>query len=582
MFSTWLDGAALVTLLCTVGWSRWTESLLNPALRAPEAVWRARFLIECLVLGALVAFAFSGAYLVLGRPLEALATFGGAAGLAFCVVGLRWMTTYEPVAWVAMLVCIGIFSMPVLTEEALDPSVLAWVSVVPYVGALILKPRHAGLWVLTSLAALVLFMALRGEKPMLPLSPWLSLARVMALVTTVFVFGLRFSREQAQALAQLDSANRAKSAFLATMSHEIRTPMNGVLGVTEVLLAGPLDVETREKLSLVRESGHTLVALINDILDFSKIEAGKLKAEPVDFDLPLLVEEVSGLHRPSARLKGVEFTVTIDEALPRVMRGDSLRLKQVLTNLVSNAVKFTERGEVRVSVEGAGAGRVRFIVSDTGIGIPAMAVGKLFTPFEQADGSTTRRFGGTGLGLALSQNLVRLMGGAITVESVPQLGSRFSFELAFEPGVLALAQQPIEAFVPERRTELPVLVVDDNLINLKVACSLVEKAGYRTETAPNGQVALEKVQSGHYLLVLMDCHMPVMDGFQATERIRGLDGDVSMTPIVALTASAMPDELEACKRAGMNDCLTKPVSLQALKSLLHRIEHYRGIFEGAA
>ncbi len=563
-------------------WRRWTESLLSPALRAADVVWRARFLVECLVLGSLVAFAFSLVYFLLARPAEALATFVGAAGLAGCVVGLRWVTSYEPIAWVAMLVCLAIFSMPVITETALDPAVLAWVSVVPYVGALILKPRHAVLWVVTSLVALLLLMVLRGERPMLALDPWLSLARVMALVATVFVFGLRFSREQALALAQLDSANRAKSAFLATMSHEIRTPMNGVLGITEVLLAGPLDVETREKLALVRESGHTLVALINDILDFSKIEAGKLKTEPVDFDLPVLVEEVSGLHRSTAGLKGVGFTVTIDESVPRVMRGDALRLKQVLTNLVSNAVKFTERGEVRVTVEALGHGRVRFVVADTGIGIPALALGKLFTPFEQADGSTTRRFGGTGLGLALSQNLVRLMGGGITVESVPQVGSRFSFDVPLETGVLALAQQPIEAMVPERRTQLPVLVVDDNLINLKVACSLVEKAGYRTETAANGQVALEKVQSGHYLLVLMDCHMPVMDGFQATERIRGLDGDVSMTPIVALTASAMPDELEACKRAGMNDCLTKPVSLQALKSLLHRIEHYRGIFEGAA
>ena len=534
------------------------------------------------MLGSSVALLFSVVYFAVGHSLEAAATLAGAVGLASCLVGLRWVRSYEPIAWLAMATCLGIFGMPIVTEPALDPAVLAWVSVVPYVAALILKPRQALLWALISLVALVVIMLVRGDAPLMAPSPWLSLARAMALVATVFVFGLRFSREQALALAQLDSANRAKSAFLATMSHEIRTPMNGVLGITEVLLAGPLDVETREKLALVRESGHTLVALINDILDFSKIEAGKLKTEPIDFDLPLLVEEVSGLHRSSARLKGVGFTVTIDETVPRVIRADALRLKQVLANLVSNAVKFTERGEVRVSVEAVSGGRVRFIVADTGIGIPAFAVGRLFTPFEQADGSTTRRFGGTGLGLALSQNLVRLMGGAITVESVPQVGSRFSFDVPFELGVLALAQQPIEAMVPERRTELPVLVVDDNLINLKVACSLVEKAGYRTETAPNGQVALEKVQSGHYLLVLMDCHMPVMDGFQATERIRGLDGDVSMTPIVALTASAMPDELEACKRAGMNDCLTKPVSLQALKSLLHRIEHYRGIFEGAA
>jgi CheY-like chemotaxis protein/anti-sigma regulatory factor (Ser/Thr protein kinase) len=328
--------------------------------------------------------------------------------------------------------------------------------------------------------------------------------------------------------------------------------------------------------------GHTLVALINDILDFSKVEAGKLTVEAVDFDLRLLVDDVAGLQRANARLKGVGFEVTVDQALPQVVQGDSLRLKQVLTNLLSNAVKFTERGEVRFHVEGTPAGLVRFTVSDTGIGISRDAIARLFTPFEQADGSTTRRFGGSGLGLALSQNLVRLLGGTITVESVPQVGSRFWFEVKLPTGVMALAREPLEAETTGPRSDLPVLVVDDNVINLKVACSLVEKAGYRTRTAPNGQVAWEMVQAEPFLMVLMDCHMPVMDGFEATEKIRGLETDAAMTPIVALTASALPEELEACRRSGMNECLTKPVSLQALKAVLRRIEHYRGILEGAA
>ncbi|MBE2254305.1 MAG: response regulator, partial [Myxococcus sp.] len=251
-------------------------------------------------------------------------------------------------------------------------------------------------------------------------------------------------------------------------------------------------------------------------------------------------------------------------------------------NLVANAVKFTERGVVGLSVRLLPGPRVHFAVTDTGIGIPPDALPRLFTPFEQGDGSTTRRFGGTGLGLALSQSLVRLLGGDIVAESVAGVGSRFSFELPFSPGAMALVQAPIQAEPSPSRSALPVLVVDDNRINLKVACGLLEKAGYRTETAENGQQALELVQKKPYLLVLMDCHMPVMDGFLATERIRALDGEVGMTPIVALTASAMPDELEACKRAGMNECLTKPVSLAALKAVLQRIEHYRSIFEGVA
>ena len=566
-----------------MSWQTRIDRLLHPALLAPGIAWRSRFLVECLSVGVLVSGAFALVYGLSGFTAASVFTFAGMVGLAGCLFALRWARAFEPVVWSAMVVCLAIFSMPALTETSLDPAVLAWVAVVPFVGALLLPTRQAVLSAVVSLAGVVLMVVLRDGPSAGPPDPLLSTARVLALVSTVFIFGVRFSREQARALGELDSANRAKSAFLATMSHEIRTPMNGVLGITEVLLAGPLDVDTREKLSLVRESGHTLVALVNDILDFSKIEAGKLKAEPVDFDVRLLVDDVSGLHRSAAKLKGVGLTVTIDPTIAPVVSGDALRLRQVLNNLVANAVKFTERGEVRLTLEALLPGnRLRFVVADTGIGIPAPTVGRLFAPFEQGDGSTTRRFGGTGLGLALSQNLVRLMGGEIVVESVVGVGSRFSFDLPFGVGVMALAQQPLELQAPEAPSSLPVLVVDDNLINLKVACSLLEKAGYRTQTAENGQQALDLVAQHRYLMVLMDCHMPVMDGFVATERIRALDGDVAMTPIVALTASAMPEELEACKRAGMNDCLTKPVSLAALKAVLHRVEHYRGIFEGAA
>ncbi len=559
-------------------WNTWIESGLHPALTAPEVVWRARFLAEVLVVGSVLSAGFAAGYFVAHDLLTAIATTFGSLGLAGCAAALRWSSRLEAVAWVAMSICMGIFGFPAVQETALDPAVLAWVAVVPYVGALLLRPLHAIAWVVISLLAMGLFVALRGEAPLVTPNQTLSIVRAAALVVTIFFFGIRFAREQARALSALDAASRAKSAFLATMSHEIRTPMNGVLGVTEELLTGPLDSEIREKLTLVRENGRTLVALVNDILDFSKAEAGKLTTEPVDFDVRVMVDDVTGLHRPSARLKGVSLAVEVDSAVPPVLRLDAMRLRQVLNNLVSNAVKFTAAGEVRVSLRLDEARRLELAVKDTGIGIPLEVQSKLFTPFEQGDRSTTRRFGGTGLGLALSKNLVELMGGVIAVESVEAQGSTFRVTLPCTLGVAALVED--HRTLPQvPRSELPVLVVDDNVVNLKVACSLVERAGYRTETAADGQQALEKVQRNQYLLVLMDCHMPVMDGFIATERIRGLDGDAGMTPVVALTASALPDEIEACKRAGMNDCLVKPVSLKAVEAMLQRVEHYRRILE---
>ena len=566
-------------------WQTFIEGLLPPSLRTPGVAWRARFLVECLLLGQAMAGLFASVHLVRGRPGSALAS-GLAAVFLFVLMQLVTRTgSMRPVAHAALGASLASFMASALVEPTLDPAMLAWLGIVPFLAALLLDGPVIFGWLALSFAGLGVAVFAHSPTPGSPgPSAQLSALRLGALFFVVFFVGLRFALEQRRTVVELEAASRAKSAFLATMSHEIRTPMNGVLGLTEVLLSGPLDVETREKLGLVRESGHTLVALINDILDYSKFEAGKLTVTPTDFDLRGLVDEVTALHRAPAQLKGVGLVLAFEGALPKTVRGDGLRLRQVVSNLVSNAVKFTERGEVRVVVTLASAEplRVRFSVADTGIGIASSAVERLFSPFEQAESSTTRRFGGTGLGLALSRNLVRLMGGDITVESVEGVGSRFWFEVPLEVGMAALAPGAPEVTPAGERSRLPVLVVDDNPINLKVACSLVEKAGYRTEVAENGAQALELVQGQTFLLVLMDCHMPVMDGFAATERIRGLDGDVSMTPIVALTASAMPEELEACKRAGMNECLTKPVSLAALKAVLQRVEHYRRIMEGAA
>lgn len=346
--------------------------------------------------------------------------------------------------------------------------------------------------------------------------------------------------------------------------------MNGVLGMTEVMLLETLTGEQRAQLSVIQRSGKRLVSLINDLLDVSKMEADKLELERADFNLATVLDDVQALLGPSARTKGLSLIVHKHDNVPGRLRGDGLRLGQVLTNLVSNALKFTSRGEVRLEVSRVPNDddevHCLFSVSDTGMGISAETLPLLFNAFQQGDSSTTRRFGGTGLGLPLSQQLVSLMGGRIKVESKPGTGSRFSFK-----AILREAEAPSEEHVSlpvlslSRKT---VLVVDDNAVNLAVAMKLVEKAGYRADGATNGREAVAAVERGTYGLVLMDCHMPEMDGFEATERIRSLTGDVKQTPIVAITASAMPDEVAACKRSGMNSVLAKPLTFVALREAL--------------
>ncbi|MDX2014202.1 MAG: ATP-binding protein, partial [Myxococcaceae bacterium] len=376
----------------------------------------------------------------------------------------------------------------------------------------------------------------------------------------------------ATAYQQLQEAHRAKSTFLATISHEIRTPMNGVLGLTEAMLTEPMPQTQRENLLVVQRSGKLLVSLINDLLDVTKAEAGKLSIDVHDFDVQRVLDDVKALFEPAANKKGLALRFVVGDDVVTGLRGDSMRLGQVLNNLVSNAVKFTDSGEVLVRVTAAALHTLTFEVRDSGPGIDPALLPRLFTAFEQGDGSTTRRFGGTGLGLALAQQLVTLMGGTITVDSSPGHGARFCFTLTFEPGRAAprrIATPSVEA--PAQPTGRAVLVVDDNPINLAVAAQLVEKAGFSAHKASSGVEALEAVQSRAFDLVLMDCHMPEMDGFTATERIRAMGSGVSHVPIVALTASTLPEDLEACRRSGMNEVLTKPVSLATLSSVLERL-----------
>jgi PAS domain S-box-containing protein len=383
----------------------------------------------------------------------------------------------------------------------------------------------------------------------------------------------------AAARDQALEASRLKSQFLANMSHEIRTPMNGVLGMAQLLLTGNLEPGQRRRVLALRESGQSLLTIINDILDFSKMEAGKLELEQADFNLLAAAESVVSLLSSPANDKGLRLTLNVARGVPTWVRGDSGRLRQVLINLLSNAVKFTERGGVDFSVGQTPSGDLRFAVRDTGIGIDPSSKDRLLEPFTQADASTTRRFGGTGLGLAICRQLVELMGGRLEFASQPGAGTTFWFEVAL-PAVTGDAVDAAgnrnagsdapDGTAPALGENARILLVDDAEINREVGRGLLESLGYRVEMASSGSEAVEAVRHSRYAAIVMDCLMPDMDGYEATRRIRALEGPGRHTPIVALTAAAMAGDRERCLAAGMDDYVSKPLDLDLLHAALGR------------
>jgi PAS domain S-box-containing protein len=391
--------------------------------------------------------------------------------------------------------------------------------------------------------------------------------------------------------SEADAANAAKSIFLANMSHEIRTPMNGIFGTIQLLLMTTLSQEQRRYVEVAQSSGRILLKLIDDVLDLSKIEAGKMVIENIEFDLRHTVEEIVEVWRMQAEAKGLIFSCCIATESPMIVRGDPTRLRQVLNNLCSNAIKFTEHGEVdlHVTMESRQAGKAtfRFNVTDMGLGIRSDHAVELFSPFVQADESTTRKFGGTGLGLAISKQLVTRMGGEIGLRSRQGEGSTFWFTVVLEcvpkqvstvisapdPQQGSESQNGTKDFAPTRearlsRDALRILVAEDNATNRLVALAQLGKLGYVADAVNNGAEAVEALQRERYDLVLMDCEMPVMDGFQATLCIR--ESGTPKIPIIAVTARAMSGDRDKCLALGMNDYLTKPVDMGELERMLKK------------
>ncbi len=447
----------------------------------------------------------------------------------------------------------------------------------------------AGAW----LAALPVALAWKATQLAATWSQWaVALAIILLAQGALFWIGIRLWRPLAGTHSghitgsersnteprrqRVERASHARSEFLANMSHELRTPIQGILGVSELMLQKGLGAEQREYVEIVKSSSGDLLQVIEDILDFSNIEAGKLQLEATDFSLPDLLRDVIDLMEPRATAKSIELRLEVAPGAPEELRGDPLRLRQILLNLVGNAIKLTSEGHIIVAVERtptASRLEVGFAVQDTGVGIEPGMRESLFLPFRQADGPASREHGGTGLGLAITHRVVEHLGGTIAVDTTPGVGSTFFVNLPFDtPQTTSLSPRlaPAPSRAPRSRRARRVLIVEDEAVNRMVAIRLLEHLGYRAEAVADGRAALEALERGRFDLALMDCQMPELDGYETTRQIRRHEADAQRLPIIAVTAHALRGDREKCLAAGMDDYLAKPFREAELAEVVAR------------
>jgi signal transduction histidine kinase/CheY-like chemotaxis protein len=541
----------------------------------PEEALRVRILVGQVAVTVLVSFLTGVLGLVNGVYLGSALV---GVFVVLTIAGLRLLqlerVPFAVTARAQRALMVGFLVVMCLQTERFEVTQLYWFGLVPLTSALTLAQRGAWVGALMGGLGAATVAALRAlglnfhAQSLPPAGQAMDLAEfLLALASLAAVFETLRTRHAQEA----ERAAKARRLFLANVSHELRTPMNGVIGLSELLAGSPLGPTQREHLALLRRSGESMVELINDLLDLTKLESGQFDLERAPVAVRSVLDDVTALVTPIAQTKGVRVAPLVDPEVPTWLEGDPLRLRQVLQNLLGNAIKFSKQGDTVEVSASWGDGWLELAVRDQGIGMTPQAMGRLFKPFHQADETTTRRFGGTGLGLAITAELAGLMGGDVRVESAPEKGSTFRVRVR---APVTMAPPSTASPMPKRATHLGggrVLVAEDNPINQVVTRGLCERLGLDVVVVENGQAAVAAVEAGDFRLVLMDCQMPVMDGYEATAQIRRLPAPRCHVPIVALTASVYREELHQCIVAGMDETLAKPLTSAALVEVLERL-----------